>query len=104
MQLCYDLHDGMYECDCRPGYTLHADGYSCYGKLFFRLVFVFLPHSIFKLRSEIIFFIADYFFTIKTTFLNFLIFLVKKKNKITNQKWKTLNFILVHMKIYIFYF
>lgn len=30
MQLCYDLHDGMYECDCRPGYTLHADGYSCY--------------------------------------------------------------------------
>lgn len=30
-QLCYELHDGMYECDCRDGYELHDDGYSCYG-------------------------------------------------------------------------
>ncbi|KZC11196.1 Pikachurin, partial [Dufourea novaeangliae] len=28
-QLCYDLHDGMYECDCRDGYILHKNGYSC---------------------------------------------------------------------------
>lgn len=31
-QLCYELHDGMYECDCRHGYELHKDGYSCSGK------------------------------------------------------------------------
>ncbi|XP_044264183.1 pikachurin [Tribolium madens] len=29
-QLCYDLHDGMYECDCKSGFILRADGYSCY--------------------------------------------------------------------------
>ncbi|XP_018328441.1 pikachurin [Agrilus planipennis] len=29
-QLCYDLHDGMYECDCNSGFQLHEDGYSCY--------------------------------------------------------------------------
>ncbi|CAG9821107.1 unnamed protein product [Phaedon cochleariae] len=29
-QLCYELHDGMYECDCREGYILREDGYSCY--------------------------------------------------------------------------
>ncbi|XP_076234057.1 pikachurin [Calliopsis andreniformis] len=28
-QLCYELHDGMYECDCRDGYILHKNGYSC---------------------------------------------------------------------------
>ncbi|XP_049831472.1 pikachurin-like [Schistocerca gregaria] len=28
-QLCYELHDGMFECDCRPGYELHRNGYSC---------------------------------------------------------------------------
>nr|XP_050861086.1 pikachurin isoform X1 [Vespula vulgaris]XP_050861087.1 pikachurin isoform X1 [Vespula vulgaris]XP_050861088.1 pikachurin isoform X1 [Vespula vulgaris] len=27
--LCYELHDGMYECDCRDGYILHKNGYSC---------------------------------------------------------------------------
>lgn len=31
-QLCYELHDGMYECDCKAGFILRADGYSCYGK------------------------------------------------------------------------
>lgn len=30
-QLCYELHDGMFECDCRQGFTLHQDGYSCTG-------------------------------------------------------------------------
>ncbi|XP_017773533.1 PREDICTED: pikachurin [Nicrophorus vespilloides] len=30
MQLCYDLHDGMYECGCKAGFLLHDDGYSCY--------------------------------------------------------------------------
>ncbi|KAF7385833.1 hypothetical protein HZH66_011675 [Vespula vulgaris] len=29
--LCYELHDGMYECDCRDGYILHKNGYSCAG-------------------------------------------------------------------------
>ncbi|CAH0550075.1 unnamed protein product [Brassicogethes aeneus] len=29
-QLCYELHDGMYECDCREGFILREDGYSCY--------------------------------------------------------------------------
>lgn len=28
-QLCYELHDGMYECDCRDGHILHKNGYSC---------------------------------------------------------------------------
>ncbi|XP_026467797.1 pikachurin-like [Ctenocephalides felis] len=28
-QLCYELHDGMYECDCVEGYELHRNGYSC---------------------------------------------------------------------------
>ncbi|XP_044575810.1 pikachurin-like [Cotesia glomerata] len=28
-QLCYELHDGMYECDCRDGFILHKNGYSC---------------------------------------------------------------------------
>lgn len=31
-QLCYELHDGMYECDCKDGYILHKNGYSCAGK------------------------------------------------------------------------
>lgn len=31
-QLCYELHDGMYECDCRDGYILHKNGYSCAGE------------------------------------------------------------------------
>lgn len=33
MQLCYELHDGMYECDCMEGYELDKNGYSCQGKL-----------------------------------------------------------------------
>uniref|UniRef100_A0ABD2X622 Pikachurin n=1 Tax=Trichogramma kaykai TaxID=54128 RepID=A0ABD2X622_9HYME len=28
-QLCYELHDGMYECDCKDGFVLHKNGYSC---------------------------------------------------------------------------
>ncbi|XP_052873580.1 uncharacterized protein LOC128278894 [Anopheles cruzii] len=28
-QLCYELHDGMYECDCSEGFELHRNGYSC---------------------------------------------------------------------------
>lgn len=28
-QLCYELHDGMFECDCRDGFELHRNGYSC---------------------------------------------------------------------------
>jgi hypothetical protein len=31
-QLCYELHDGMYECDCTEGYELNRNGYSCEGK------------------------------------------------------------------------
>lgn len=31
-QLCYELHDGMYECDCKDGYILHKNGYSCAGE------------------------------------------------------------------------
>ncbi|KAJ6636409.1 Pikachurin, partial [Pseudolycoriella hygida] len=29
VQLCYELHDGMYECDCTEGYELDQNGYSC---------------------------------------------------------------------------
>lgn len=32
-QLCYELHDGMYECDCTEGYELNKNGYSCQGKI-----------------------------------------------------------------------
>ncbi|XP_059609965.1 pikachurin [Phlebotomus argentipes] len=28
-QLCYELHDGMYECDCTEGFELQKNGYSC---------------------------------------------------------------------------
>ncbi|BES90608.1 Laminin G domain [Nesidiocoris tenuis] len=28
-QLCYELHDGIIECDCHEGFLLHQDGYSC---------------------------------------------------------------------------
>ncbi|XP_058461407.1 uncharacterized protein LOC131436607 isoform X2 [Malaya genurostris] len=28
-QLCYELHDGMYECDCAEGFELNKNGYSC---------------------------------------------------------------------------
>ncbi|XP_039277486.1 pikachurin-like [Nilaparvata lugens] len=28
-QLCYELHDGMFECDCKEGHILHHNGYSC---------------------------------------------------------------------------
>ncbi|XP_076268122.1 EGF like, fibronectin type III and laminin G domains protein pikachurin [Rhynchophorus ferrugineus] len=28
-QICFELHDGMYECDCKDGFILGADGYSC---------------------------------------------------------------------------
>lgn len=31
-QLCYELHDGMYECDCAEGFELNKNGYSCQGK------------------------------------------------------------------------
>lgn len=27
--LCYDLHDGTFECACKEGYTLSDNGYSC---------------------------------------------------------------------------
>lgn len=33
-QLCYDLHDGMYECDCTEGYDLQTNGYSCQGMIY----------------------------------------------------------------------
>ncbi|KAF0312615.1 Pikachurin [Amphibalanus amphitrite] len=26
---CFNLHDGTYECDCRPGYVLNDNGYTC---------------------------------------------------------------------------
>ncbi|XP_054277202.1 pikachurin isoform X2 [Macrosteles quadrilineatus] len=28
-QLCYELHDGMFECDCKEGFILSKNGYSC---------------------------------------------------------------------------
>lgn len=31
-QLCYELHDGMYECACTYGYQLNSNGYSCQGE------------------------------------------------------------------------
>lgn len=31
-QLCYELHDGMYECDCTEGFELNQNGYSCQGE------------------------------------------------------------------------
>lgn len=29
-QLCFDLHDGTYECSCKEGHTLADNGYSCH--------------------------------------------------------------------------
>lgn len=37
-QLCYQLHDGMYECDCTDGFELDSNGYSCRGKDVLKLV------------------------------------------------------------------
>lgn len=31
--MCYELHDGMYECDCTEGFELNKNGYSCQGKI-----------------------------------------------------------------------
>lgn len=39
-QLCYELHDGMYECVCKDGYILHKNGYSCAGECANRCVCV----------------------------------------------------------------
>lgn len=39
-QLCYELHDGMYECDCTEGYELNKNGYSCQGKESTTIIFV----------------------------------------------------------------
>lgn len=30
--LCFDLHDGTFECACREGFTLADNGYSCVGE------------------------------------------------------------------------
>lgn len=38
-QLCYELHDGMFECDCKTGFTLHDDGYSCTSTYFFYFIY-----------------------------------------------------------------
>ncbi|GFQ97486.1 hypothetical protein TNCT_111761 [Trichonephila clavata] len=29
--LCFDLHDGTFECACKDGFTLSVNGYSCIG-------------------------------------------------------------------------
>lgn len=47
-QLCYELHDGMFECDCKEGYLLSKDGYSCMGKS--------LLHLRYKLNTVYMFF------------------------------------------------
>lgn len=36
-QLCYQLHDGMYECDCTDGFELDSNGYSCRGIIVVKL-------------------------------------------------------------------
>lgn len=33
-QLCFDLHDGTYECACHEGHQLDVNGYSCLSKCF----------------------------------------------------------------------
>ncbi len=41
VQLCFDIHNMMYECDCLDGYVLQPNGYSCsckytyYDEIFF---------------------------------------------------------------------
>lgn len=58
-QLCYELHDGMYECDCRDGYILHKNGYSCAGECVSRfdpypaLQFAFMAGDIFDFPNKI---------------------------------------------------
>ena len=32
--LCFDLHDGTFECSCKEGFTLSVNGYSCIGEFF----------------------------------------------------------------------
>ena len=31
-QLCFDLHDGTFECACHDGFHLNLNGYSCYSE------------------------------------------------------------------------
>lgn len=64
-QLCYELHDGMYECVCKDGYILHKNGYSCAGECANRRVcvntfdpypalqFAFMAGDIFDFRNKI---------------------------------------------------
>lgn len=64
-QLCYELHDGMYECVCKDGYILHKNGYSCAGECANRRVcvnrfdpypalqFAFMADDIFDFRNKI---------------------------------------------------
>jgi len=58
-QLCYELHDGMYECDCRDGYILHKNGYSCAGECesistpYPTLQFAFMAGDIFDFPNKI---------------------------------------------------
>lgn len=30
--MCFDLHDGTFECACNKGYVLEPNGYSCVGE------------------------------------------------------------------------
>lgn len=46
-QLCYQLHDGMYECDCTDGFELDPNGYSCRGKDILNYLFNIQKYNIF---------------------------------------------------------
>jgi len=50
-QLCYEIHDGMYECDCIEGYELNKNGYSCQGA--FRMVIYPMWGWVFRLGMDV---------------------------------------------------
>lgn len=71
-QLCYELHDGMYECDCKDGYILHKNGYSCAGELIPKLTLLVISFfAILARRPPPDFPVDESVYSIPRTFANF---------------------------------
>lgn len=86
MQLCYELHDGMYECDCTEGYELDRNGYSCQGKWTMKMKLNFKcfvrRHSFYRVIKMLIF--SYYLYLVVMTLHLYLQYM----NKMSFSHWK----------------